>query len=265
MDENFVRHVTPTTTALLRWWFRPDEAAACNGFSDCEREAILDTISAHEAIDRTSPCLAMPTHRLALSNRSQQLQVMLALLVWQLLNHFAARAAGVNDRRFTHQFVLMAPYASIRNRLLDALLGPRTPSSVSERDASQSEVARLAGHFMPGARQGEFLAFVLNNTVVGSQRLEQAWDEGVIVITDDRLEALECLARLPNAMVFDDEARPPYRIRHEDPAISLGWRRHLRRFAAARRGHGTQVLFTMPRVGNGPLPCAGDVPGVVTR
>lgn len=268
MDEVTVQHVTPTTTALLRWWFRPPGAGA--GFHESQRQTLLDTVTAHEALDGAAIQLARPAHRLALTDGEHKLQVMLALLVWQLLNHQAARAAGRQDPRFTDQFVLIAPDADTRARLFDAVCGPCVPGGTAVRDFGLADLVRLAPLLIPDERRAAVLGFVRAHAGGGPQHLRKTASESVIAITDDRLEALECLARLPHAMVFDDETRPPYRDLLEDVAIGTDWRRHLRRFASTRNGHGAQVLFTPPAPGGRHRytvsgPGAGKAPDVVRR
>lgn len=241
MNEGIVQHVTPTTQALLRWWFRPTKNSAPNCFHPLQRQALQDLIAAHEApgsASRTAP----PTHRLVLEKGRHQLQTLLAVMVWQLLNHFEAHAAGVEDPRFTQQFLLIAQHDHIRERLLDALRGPRGKNVHSVRDFDQSDIARQASLLIPIKHRARVLDFIRAKTDRGHER-RYSWSDGVIAITDARVEALECMARMPNAMVFDDETRAIYIDRYENHDISVTWRRHLRRFASARND-GVHVLFT---------------------
>ena len=250
MDAVTVQHVTPTTSALLRWWFQSHGAGV--GFQEGPRQILLDTVTAHEALDGASLQFARPAHRLSLTDSEQKLQVMLALLVWQLLNRLDARAAGVNDPHFTDQFVLVAPDSRARARLFDALCGPCVSGDHDgARDFGRADLVRLAHMLVPTERHAEVFGFVRAHAGGGTHHRHKTAIDSVIAITDDRLEALECLARLPDAMMFDDETRPPYRDHREDIATGTAWRRQLRRFASARNGHGAQVLFTHPSPGGG--------------
>lgn len=251
MDEPTVQHVTPTTQALLRWWFEPHSRAASAGFLGSQRHVLLPAITAHEALDTAAPEPARPAHRLALADAETKLHALLALLVWQLLNHLDARAAGRVDPRFTDQFVLVASDAGTRTRLLCALCGTPAPDHPGGRDFDRSDLARLAPLLIPAERHAEVLGFARAHAGEGEQHLRKTARESVIAITDDRLEALECMARLPNAMLFDDETRPPYRDLLEDLTIGPAWRRQLRRFASTRNGHGAQVVFTHTTPGEG--------------
>lgn len=251
MDELNVQHVTPTTAALLQWWFRPHTDAPGAGLQESQRQLLLQAISAHEAPGSVPSQPTRPAHRLALTDSEPKLQALLALLVWQLLNHLDARTAGRHDPRFTDQFVLVAPDTSARDRLLDALCGTRMPGLRGGRDFEKADLFRLAPVLIPTARQAEVFCFVRAHTGDDYEHQRKTAHESVIAITDDRLEALECMARLPNAMLFDDETRPPYRDDREDLAIGTAWRRQLRRFASTRNGHGAQVVFTHPTPGDG--------------
>lgn len=246
MSSITLQHVTPTTAALLHWWFKPKESAPTSRFRFHERQrhAILNTISVHEALPRTAPRPARRVHPVRLTCGVDQIQVTLALLIWQLLNHVDAQAARVVDPRFTSHFLLVANLVCVRSRLFDVLCGKASMGGYGVRNFETSDLVRLAPMLIPEARREEVLRFVRDHTGSGTRCLRQAQGDGIIAITDGRVEALECLARLsPDAMVFDDETRPPFSARHEDEATSLSWRRHLRRVASSRHGCGVQVVF----------------------
>lgn len=245
MAQAVAQHMTPTTEALLRWWFDPQGIVPRGGlcFNGRQRHALLDTITAHEAMDRVDLERQRPVHRLHLTLGQDQIQVLLALLIWQLLNANHARAAGIDDPRFTRHFILVGHHARIRERLFCALRG--APSDATgARDFSTSDLAQQAAMLIPPRHRIEVCDFVRAH-IRGTGQLPTHTDGvGVIVICDGRVDALENLARLRHAMLFDDETRPPYWPRGEDGAQAMAWRGQLRRFAAARRGHGVQVVFT---------------------
>lgn len=251
MKQSTVQHVTPTTTFLLRWWLRPQDDPEGFYFQEVQLQALLQTISTHEALDGPAFRLARPAHQLSLPDGENKLPVMLALLIWQLLNSLHSQAIRVSDPRFTDQFVLVAPDASARETLLNALCGPRTSDAEGSRDFAQADLVRFADLLMPPQRRDAVFDFVRKHTGEGPRHLPETTTEPVITITDDRVGALESLARLPHAMVFDDETRPPFRDRREDISTGTAWRRHLRRFASMRNGNGAQVLFTHPTPGSG--------------
>lgn len=251
MKQTTVQHVTPITTFLLRWWFRPHEETNGIVFQDAQLQALLQTIATHEAIDAPAFRQARPAHQLALPDGENKLPVLLALLIWQLLNSLHAQAIRVHDPRFTDQFVLVAPDDSAREALLTALCGPRTSDADNSRDFAQADLVRFAELLMPPQRRDQVFDFVRQHAGGGAGHLPDTTTEPVITVTDDRVGALESLARLPHAMVFDDETRPPFRDRREDISTGTAWRRHLRRFASMRNGNGAQVLFTHPTPGSG--------------
>ena len=248
------RRVTATTSALLDWWFGRE--AIClrdgQGFHDRQRRVIQDTISAHEAMDPHSLRLERPVHRLALTQGEQQIEVLLALLVWQLLNRNDALAAGTDDARFTRHFIAVAAHDPARERLRQVFFGRPRPGGRGQRDFGTSDLVRLSPLLIPTARHEEVHAFVRASACHGAPLFHQIDGGGVIALTDGRLEALECLARLPHAMLFDDDTRPPYLERCEEDRHGLAWRHHVRRFATARRGFGVQVVFTPPPPEHGP-------------
>ena len=239
---------TPTTLALLRWWFDEESIRRRGGhrFHDQQRRVIQDTIAAHETMNQRSLHLEQPMHRLELTEEAHQMEVLLALMVWQLLNHNDARAAGVDDARFTHHFITVASLERTREKLRQVFFGQPGPGGYGERDFGTSDLVRLSQRLIPTARQREVLAFVRANAYNGAQFTSHAQDHGVIALTDGRVDALECLARLPHAMVFDDDTRPPQLARFKDHRHGLAWRHHVRRFASTRHGTGVQVVFTPP-------------------
>lgn len=140
--------VTPTTAELLRFWFGDDAQATRRlNFHEGQRQAILNTIVAHEVLDTAdlkrlyqavAPDALLAGNRLAEVSASKhgypkyclkmatgtgKTWVLQALLIWQLLNKNAAIAEGVEDARFTRHFLLVAPGLIVYERLLDAFCG----------------------------------------------------------------------------------------------------------------------------------------------
>lgn len=258
MDEFISPKLTLTTVQLLRCWFNPrprpkgaepdvDDSQSPTGpdFDERQRRVLLETITAHEAAASSAPRPARPVHHVALTGGTGQIQVVLALLIWQLLNYRAAKMARVHDARFTSHFLLVAHHACVRSRLFEALCGKTLAGGYGTRDFFTSDVVRLAPLLIPDTRRDEVLGFLRSHAGSASRCLRQTQADGIVAITDGRVEALECLARLsPDAMVFDDETRPPHCARSENRVTGLAWRQHVRRVAALRNGCGVQVVFT---------------------
>jgi hypothetical protein len=200
---------TPTTTALMRWWFDREGFGANSSlrFQEAQRRSILRTISAHESLDAEVPWIRRGggVRRVALAGDTDQVAVLLALLVWQVLNRNDARAAGLHDPRFTHRFVAVVPDLIARGRLYNALCGLPRPGAPGHRDFDTADIVRRSDLLLPAHRRDEVLDFVRAHVCSGMRAVHKPLGDGVIAITGDRAEALECVARLPEAMVFEDE------------------------------------------------------------
>lgn len=197
--------VTPTTAELLRWWFGSDMQAMRGGlnFHAGQRQAILNTIVAHEVLacaslkqlyqvvaseamlagnrlDEISASKhAHPKYCLKMATGTGKTWVMQALLVWQLLNKTATHEAGIDDARFTRQFLIVAPGLIVYERLLDAFLGKETGGS---RDFSSSDIARYAELFIPDVQRERVFNFVRSNTCTKQEIGLRTTGNGLIAI-----------------------------------------------------------------------------------
>ena len=120
--------VTPTTADLLKWWFGEDMVSARDGlnFHDGQRQAILNTIVAHEVLGadhmewsllnlyKTAAPEALLTGKrleevsqakhkhtkycMKMATGTGKTWVLQALMIWQLLNKTHALAEGIDDR-----------------------------------------------------------------------------------------------------------------------------------------------------------------------
>ena len=177
--------VTPTTAELLHWWFG-DEAKTTRrlNFHDGQRQAILNTIVAHEVLnakDLTSLWQAAapdvlltgtritevsqskhnhPKYCLKMATGTGKTWVLQALMIWQLLNKNAALAEGVDDPRFTRHFLVVAPGLIVYDRLLDAFCGKQVDGV---RDFASSDIAQYAELFIPENHRDTVFAFVRGN------------------------------------------------------------------------------------------------------
>jgi len=221
-DAEILELVTPTTAALLRWWFGEDACAsrACN-FHVGQRQAILNTIVAHEVLDAASladlygkACPetllegallgevtqskhAHPKYCLKMATGTGKTWVLQALLVWQMLNRSAALDEGREDPRFTRRFLVVAPGLIVYERLLDAFLGKQRPDG--SRDFAKSDVAGCAELFVPPVWRERYLQFVRGNVCTKSEIGLKTTGNGMIAIANwhllaeagDETEALE--------------------------------------------------------------------------
>ena len=177
--------VTPTTAELLHWWFG-DEACASRrlNFHDGQRQAILNTVVAHEVLNAAdlkslyqaaAPDALLSGTRLAevseakhghpkyclkMATGTGKTWVLQALLIWQLLNKNVALAEGVDDTRFTRHFLIVAPGLIVYDRLLDAFCGKLNEGL---RDFATSDVAQCAELFIPENYRDTVFNFVRGN------------------------------------------------------------------------------------------------------
>ena len=171
--------VTPVTADLLRWWFQQD---CCDGrgvnFHDGQRQALLHAIYAHEVlqpetlVDLYQKLAAEdlltarrleevvqsrhPKYCLKMATGTGKTWVLQALLYWQLLN--AARSP--QDKRFTRNFLIVAPGLIVYQRLLVAFLGKERGG---QRDFGTSDLARFKDLFVPDSYRDEVFRFVQGN------------------------------------------------------------------------------------------------------
>lgn len=231
--------VTPTTAELLRWWFGEDacQSRAFN-FHAGQRQAILNTIVAHEVLD--SPNLAdlyrrvcadellkgdrlvevgqgkhaHPKYCLKMATGTGKTWVLQALLVWQLLNRTATLAEGLDDPRFSRHFLIVAPGLIVYERLLDAFLGREGRDG--QRCFETSDVAVCRELFVPPAHRELVEQFVRGNVCTKQEIGLKATGGGMIAITnwhllvdagteEDRQDAEDALLATPG-MVADAAA-----------------------------------------------------------
>lgn len=218
--------VTPTTAELLLWWFGEDMVLARQGlnFHAGQKQAILNAIVAHEVLgqerenwtllDLYQACApdalltgnrmnevasgkhAHPKYCFKMATGTGKTWEMQALMVWQLLNKTAALAEGINDARFTRQFMVVAPGLIVYERLLDAFCGKLVAGGAG-RDFSTSDVFKFADLFVPEAYRDAVFAFVRGNVCSKAEIGLKATGNGMIAITNWHL--------LAEGDVLDDE------------------------------------------------------------
>ena len=210
--------VTPTTAELLMWWFGEDMVLARGGsngalnFHAGQKQAILNAIVAHETLgkDRASWTLqnlyeqaapeallegtrlaevssskhAHPKYCLKMATGTGKTWVLQALLIWQMLNKTAALAEGIDDARFTRQFMVVAPVLIVYERLLDAFCGKLLSGGNGSRDFASSDMAQFADLFIPETHREAVFAFVRGNVCSKNEIGLKATGNGMIAITN---------------------------------------------------------------------------------
>ncbi|HRK79171.1 MAG TPA: DEAD/DEAH box helicase family protein [Thiobacillus sp.] len=204
--------VTPVTSELLKWWFGDDMVVARGGlnFHAGQKQAILNAIVAHEVLGATTLLdlykQAVPDALLTGSRMSEVAQakhahpkyclkmatgtgktwVLQALLIWQMLNKNAALNEGVDDPRFTRQFLIVAPGLIVYERLLDAFCG-KLMGGV--RDFATSDVAQFADLFIPDSYREQVFGFVRGNVCAKDEIGLKATGNGMIAMANWHLLA----------------------------------------------------------------------------
>ncbi|WHZ10595.1 MAG: hypothetical protein OJF60_001034 [Burkholderiaceae bacterium] len=211
--------VTPTTAELLQWWFGEDMVLARGGlnFHAGQKQAILNAIVAHEVLgqgqahwtllDLYRACApdallagtrlgevaqdkhAHPKYCFKMATGTGKTWVLQALLIWQLLNKTAALAEGIDDARFTRQFMVVAPGLIVYERLLDAFCGKLIEGGNGPRDFAMSDIAQFADLFIPDAYRETVFAFVRGNVCGKNEIGLKATGNGMIAITNWHLLA----------------------------------------------------------------------------
>ena len=204
--------VTPTTAELLKWWFGDDMVAARGGlnFHAGQKQAILNAIVAHEVLDaatlldlykQAAPDAllagsrmtevaaakhAHPKYCLKMATGTGKTWVLQALLIWQVLNKTAALNEGIDDPRFTRQFLIVAPGLIVYERLLDAFCGKQMGGV---RDFSTSDIAQFADLFIPDMHREQVFGFVRGNVCAKDEIGLKATGNGMIAIANWHLLA----------------------------------------------------------------------------
>ncbi len=218
--------VTPTTAELLLWWFGEDMVAARGGsatgggglnFHTGQKQAILNAIVAHEVLGKDQPQWSLldlyraaapdalltgtrlaevsgpkhahPKYCFKMATGTGKTWVLQALLIWQLLNKTAALLEGIDDARFTRQFMVVTPGLIVYERLLDAFCGKLIEGGNGARDFARSDVAQFADLFIPEAHLDVVFAFVRGNVCSKSEIGLKATGNGMIAITNWHLLA----------------------------------------------------------------------------
>lgn len=210
--------VTPTTAELLLWWFGEDMVLARGGnnsglnFHAGQKQAILNAIVAHEVLghgheswtllDLYKACApdallsgtrlnevaqakhAHPKYCFKMATGTGKTWVLQALMIWQLLNKTAALAEGLDDARFTRQFMVVAPGLIVYERLLDAFCGKQIENGNGSRDFATSDMARFADLFVPDVHRDAVFAFVRGNVCNKNEIGLKATGNGMIAITN---------------------------------------------------------------------------------
>lgn len=210
-DGTFLQRVSKTTEDLLRFWDPKGSFADLRkaNFHEGQWQALLNTIYVHEILGVKS------VHDLYMSIRPELLEemdllnlkqekyshpmycvkmatgtgktwVMSALLLWQYLN---AKHEAQLSKRFSRNFLLVAPGIIVYERLLDAYLGKRREDGT--RDFGTSDFKRFEELFVPVPYRDEIFGFIQSCVTEKEEISRRIPGDGLIAITNWHLLAGE--------------------------------------------------------------------------
>jgi type III restriction enzyme len=205
-DGSFLESVTPTTRALLTYWFD----SAFTEFRDLnfhsgQRQAILNAIYIHEVLKKErvldvyqeiSPQLLLergsgledlgdaiynhPKYAIKMATGTGKTWVLQAMLIWQYLN------AQHEEGNYTKNFLVVAPGLIVYERLLDAFQG-RLNEDGTTRDFETSDLYGTKELFIPEEYRDEVFGFLQRAVAAKSDIGSKITGSGVIAITNYHL------------------------------------------------------------------------------
>jgi type III restriction enzyme len=204
----FINKVSPVTQDLLRFWFaEPFCDARSINFHEGQRQAILNTIYAHEVLKAESVFdmyaaanneiaaqmdltylkkdkFSHPKYCVKMATGTGKTWALHALLIWQYLN---AKLEETQSGLFSKRFLIVAPGLIVYERLLDAYLGKESIDGT--RDFNTSDFKKYEELFIPPAYKELVFGFVQSNVVLKNEIGRKITGDGMIAITNWHLLA----------------------------------------------------------------------------
>jgi type III restriction enzyme len=199
--------VSPVTAELLRFWFQTDYCDLRElNFHRGQREAILSIIYAHEVLgvqtlmdlyqhvapqalletgvlgEVSGPLNNHPKYAAKMATGTGKTWVLNALLVWQYLNHIDAPL----DRRFTNNFLIVAPGLIVYDRLLDSFLGKEREGA---RHFVHSDLYLNRDLFVPDDMREAIFNFLQTSVTTKADIGRKVTSGGLVAITNWHLLA----------------------------------------------------------------------------
>lgn len=198
-----LEQVTEPTAELLRWWFQQDfvDLRPVN-FHEGQRQAILNAIYAHEVLgvrtlaglyEEIAPEVMLesasaatriqadknsyPKYCLKMATGTGKTWVLQALLVWQVLN----TNSDSDNRRYTKNFLIVAPGLIVYDRLLDAFQGKERDGA---RKFEESDLYSFQDLFIPEPYRDEIFRFVQSAFCAKEEIGRKVTSGGLIAITN---------------------------------------------------------------------------------
>ena len=201
-DGSLYDNVSPVTQDLLRFWFSPSFSDIRDiNFHEGQKQAILNIIYLHEILGVSSvkdlylnvyPELLKdmdldnieqekynhPMYAVKMATGTGKTWVMHALLLWQYLNSYK----NPDDKRFSKNFLIVAPGIIVYNRLLDAFLGKEDVDNV--RDFNTSDFMRFKELFIPDAYRDLIFSFLQTSVACKDEISSKVCGDGLVAITN---------------------------------------------------------------------------------
>ena len=205
-DGSFMESVTPTTKALLTYWFEPAFSDLRNlNFHQGQRQAILNAIYIHEVLKKErvldvyeaiapqillQPGSALdslgdeiynhPKYAIKMATGTGKTWVLQALLIWQYLN------AKHEEGNYTKNFLVVAPGLIVYERLLDAFQGKLSDDGIT-RDFETSDLKSTQDLFIPEEYRDEVFGFLQSSVAAKTEIGSKVTGDGLIAITNYHL------------------------------------------------------------------------------
>ena len=205
-DGSFIESVTPTTKALLAYWFEPAFSDLRNlNFHQGQRQAILNAIYIHEVLKKErvldvyetiapqillQPGSALdslgdeiynhPKYAIKMATGTGKTWVLQALLIWQYLN------AKHEEGNYTKNFLVVAPGLIVYERLLDAFQGKLSDDGTT-RDFETSDLKSTQDLFIPEEYRDEVFGFLQSSVAAKTDIGSKVTGDGLIAITNYHL------------------------------------------------------------------------------
>ncbi len=226
-----LEQVTPTTQELLKFWFAEEYCSLRHrNFHAGQRQAILNIVYLHEVMgvrnvmeyyEQLTPDLMplvdlgtlgqkkyqMPKYAVKMATGTGKTWVMHALLLWQMLNarHCLTPTpspSGEGDdypaKRFTKNFLIVAPGLIVYDRLLDAFCG-RMERGKEERNIETNDFYLNQEVFIPVHYRQEVFSFIQNNVVTKEEGIgRKTTGDGLIALTNWHLFENQSLTTDPS-------------------------------------------------------------------
>ncbi len=198
-----LQQVTPTTQELLK--FRFDDAYCDSrqvNFHEWQKQAILNTIYCHEILkvenvwdmyDKVWEWLRFedwlwlehleakrfkyPRYCMKMATWTWKTRVLEALVIWQYMN------AKIWNERYTKNFMVVAPWLIVYDRLKDAFIWKRNEETDS-REFEKSDFKIFEDLFVPEHMREEMFAFLQSSIVTKDNIWKKITWDGQIILTN---------------------------------------------------------------------------------